>query len=318
MKRHGNIARIFRFVVALFISLFVLTGRMASTVSNAAVGSVCSLKLTIASSDGNHEKAEGCEVLLFEIASATVNGNDISYSLTGAFSSSGIDLKLPDEDLADAAYKYISSDNLMKSGVLGTADSDGIVVYDNLECGIYLVVNCKPAEGFTEFVPFICHLPAADGSGNFLYDVEAGPKTIYKSPASPPTPSTVDITVRKVWNDDGSKRPDSITVTLFNENGTYSEETLSSSNNWTYLWTGLDPALKWSVEEKVVPDGYSVTYSSETGEGLITFTVTNTSKLIQTGGNEREIAILFFAGILLVSAGIIIRIIGQRADEEQA
>ena len=61
-----------------------------------------------------------------------------------------------------------------------------------------------------------------------------------------------------------------------------------------------------------------MTYSSETGEGVITFTVTNTAKLIQTGQNEKEIAILFFAGILLISAGIIIRIVGRRADEEQA
>ena len=315
VRRNGSIAKILRIVAAVLITLFVLTDKMTSNVINAAGGSVCSLTLTIASSDGEHEKAEGCEVLLFEIASATVNGSDISYSLKGDFTSSGIDLKLPDEDLADAAYKYISSNDLTKNGAAAVSGPDGIIVYKNLECGIYLVVNSRPAEGFAEFVPFICHLPAADGTGSFLYDVNAEPKTVYKPPVPP---ATTDITVRKVWNDDGSKRPDKIVISLNNENGTYAEQELTGTDNWTYTWTGLDPALKWSVEEKNVPEGYSVTYSSETGEGVITFTVTNTAKLIQTGQNEKEIAILFFAGILLISAGIIIRIVGRRADEEQA
>ena len=303
--------RIMHVVISVFIILFVMMNQITSV--NVFAADNCSLALSIKSSDGDHKIAEGCEVQLYKIASAVISGRKITYTLTSDFASSGADIRKEDKELAQDIAAFLSSNDLESLALSGTSDSNGDVLFDNLEPGIYIVVNKKPAKGFTEFVPFICHLPAVNDNGDLVYDVTAEPKTVYDPVLIPP----VDITVHKVWNDEGRTRPGSVSIELFNENGENETVELSDANNWTYQWSGLDAELNWDIREKNVPDGYQVTYSSEKKEGRITFTVTNTAKLIQTGQNYRIVAILLFAGILLISAGIIIRLSGRRIDEQE-
>ena len=51
------------------------------------------------------------------------------------------------------------------------------------------------------------------------------------------------------------------------------------------------------------PEGYTVTYKNDGND----FTVTNTSKLVQTGIEQRPVPVLFVAGILLIGAGLIVK-----------
>lgn len=92
------------------------------------------------------------------------------------------------------------------------------------------------------------------------------------------------VTVRKLWEDTGENRPDSILVELL-ENEKVSEEIeLNADNQWTFTWTDLDEKSDWSVREVKLPKDYEVSYSKE---GHIT-TITNTEKEKETPPSTPE------------------------------
>ena len=99
------------------------------------------------------------------------------------------------------------------------------------------------------------------------------------TPTSPPQPATVDISVDKVWSDDGDH--DAVTVHLLADGeDTGMEASLGENNEWTYTWEGLDKrsedgdTIVYSVQEDV-PEGYVATYSGSADSG---FVITNTNE----------------------------------------
>ena len=60
---------------------------------------------------------------------------------------------------------------------------DGTAVFTDLEFGLYLVVQEKPAEGYTRIEPFLIGLPNNE-DGTYVYQVSAKPKF---QPETPPT-----------------------------------------------------------------------------------------------------------------------------------
>jgi hypothetical protein len=98
----------------------------------------------------------------------------------------------------------------------------------------------------------------------------------------------IDISVRKVWEDKNnaaSKRPSEIQVQLYANNKAVGDPvTLNEANNWSYTWTkqnknynptgasGKQETIKYTVDELVIPEGYTKTVKgTETS-----FTITNT------------------------------------------
>lgn len=115
-------------------------------------------------------------------------------------------------------------------------------------------------------------------------------------------PDPVDLTVKKVWSGDEEKldkRPDSVTVTLYNGDKAVEKVVLSAANNWTYSWKGLDGHGDWSVLETGIPVGYAPTYRTSGGVVIIN----NVAKLIQTGQLNWPIPVLGGLGIALVLFG---------------
>lgn len=78
-----------------------------------------------------------------------------------------------------------------------------------------------------------------------------------------------NISVRKVWKDQGNIRPDSIKVNLLRDGEVYDTVTLSDKNNWSFAWDNLDWRYEWKVEEDEVPAGYRVYYQTS-GNGRAT------------------------------------------------
>ena len=89
------------------------------------------------------------------------------------------------------------------------------------------------------------------------------------------TKNTMNIPVKKVWNDSNNqdgKRPSSVTVTLYSGNtSTGKTLVLNNSNNWSGTFTGVDEATNYTVKENTV-SGYT---SSVTGNATSGFTITN-------------------------------------------
>lgn len=71
------------------------------------------------------------------------------------------------------------------------------------------------------------------------------------------------LTVRKVWEDDGKDRPDSIEVNLLRDGEAVDKVELNKDNQWTHTWDRLDIDSEWSVEEVKVPEGYKVSYKTD-------------------------------------------------------
>ena len=132
---------------------------------------------------------------------------------------------------------------------------------------------------------------------------------------------TKSVTVKKVWAGDTGLdktfRPESIEVQLYRSyNGgapvavAGSNQTLNSSNNWTYTWTDLPAYVNdgtgtqrtylytYTVQEVDPKSWYSVTYSDVTAttetqnprveDGDTTSTVTNALQILGTGTSERK------------------------------
>ena len=263
------------------------------------------LTMTLKSSGEEEAVASGAEVTLYLVAEDKNGTHGMEFVLTDDYKASGLDIdgRITQEMIDDLASYTV--DKGIAGLVTKTTDENGVVTFDGLPNGIYLVMADKLPQGFTSFEPFMYVLPYYDTeSGDWFYDGVAEPKMTYQPP--------IDVSVRKVWNDDGKDRPSSVTVSLGNEDGEFDKVKLSDDNEWKYTWTGLDANKKWEIKEINVPAEYKDTYSVDGYD----FTVTNTKSLIQTGQNNRPIPVMIFAGAFLVSAGIIVKVSGKRKNEQ--
>ena len=118
----------------------------------------------------------------------------------------------------------------------------------------------------------------------------------------PEEPGYMDLTVRKVWNDNGFGRPEFVTVTLYNGERAVDTVTLSAANGWSYTWRNLAEYDSWQIVESNIPKGYVPYYSARYG----TVTITNTATLIQTGQLNWPIWVLGGAGLVLILGGAVV------------
>ncbi|MBO5517145.1 MAG: Cna B-type domain-containing protein, partial [Firmicutes bacterium] len=97
------------------------------------------------------------------------------------------------------------------------------------------------------------------------------------------TPETVDVSVKKVWDDannqDG-KRPESLTVNLMNGSTKVDSVTLSDKNNWTDTIDNLPKyadgkEITYTWEEAKLPEGYSLTSSEKDLKDATLTVITN-------------------------------------------
>lgn len=123
-------------------------------------------------------------------------------------------------------------------------------------------------------------------------------------PATPPPTVPVDLTVRKVWDNKGGSKPESVKITLYDGNSAVESVWLGEWNGWTHKWRGLDGSGHWQVIETAIPRGYVPSYACSGG----VVTITNTGTLIQTGQLKWPIPVLAALGLLLIVCGIIVYI----------
>jgi len=125
-------------------------------------------------------------------------------------------------------------------------------------------------------------------------------------PPPPPPPPVIDkeISVLKVWADNGYGRPESVTVQLMDGETVVETVVLGNWNNWSYVWKNLDASdgHNWHVREVNVPRGYRESYYYE-GSRVI---IRNTETLIQTGQLNWPIPVLTVLGLGLIALGVVV------------
>ena len=266
------------------------------------------------------ESGEGfpeVEFSLYPVASLT----EEEYALTGDFAQYPVSLEDLDSSglrsLAQTLDAYVARDTLTPLLSQETGE-DGMVSFDGLSPGLYLVLGESYTQDNTVYTPspMLFYLPGHGEDGSWEYEVTASCKFDQEET----TDTTVSRKVQKVWKDSGnrSKRPELVFVQLLENGAVVDTVALSEENNWEYTWEGLDASSRWQVAETNVPDGYTVTV---TQEGTL-FVVTNTypgktpPKLPQTGLLWWPVPLLACAGLVLVIAGAAARRRGRGSHEK--
>lgn len=125
----------------------------------------------------------------------------------------------------------------------------------------------------------------------------------------PPSGDAVTRTVLKVWDDQGyeNRRPESVQVTLLQNDVAFETRTLSEANGWQYTWDKLPKVdqsgkeISWTIREAAVSG-----YRSAVRLNGDTFVLTNTlsrQKLPQTGVLWWPVPILAMTGLAFLIMG---------------
>lgn len=248
---------------------------------------------------------EGLEVNLYRVADI---GADNGYILSGVFADYPINVKVvrTQEEwrtIATTLASFIVADGISPT-VTATTDNNGEVCFEGLTKGLYLVfgVQCEKNGMVYVFENFFSTLPRPDESGVPQYDVKAIPKhTSYV-----PEPNEIEYKVIKQWKDDSyDKRPISVEIEIYDDGELVSTEVLSSENNWCYTWKGVDDGSKWTVVERNIAEGYTVTVT----EDETTFIVTNAYTAVTPPPQTGDVAVVWPYVLSLFSIGAILMLL---------
>ncbi|MEA4814427.1 MAG: Cna B-type domain-containing protein [Oscillospiraceae bacterium] len=279
-----------RLLAALLTVILLLAGLSVSTLAASVIDWNTRGSLMI-QPKYNDTVVTGCTFNICRVAEIQPDSAVLQFNLTGVFqnaqdqSGNNVDLRSIStaselESAAAALVRYIG--NAAPADIISlNAGSDTV---SDLPLGMYLVVQTSAPGNYTAASPFLVMIPSTNDEGTeWDYAITANPKLGYYS--YPPS-SDVNVQVIKEWNDAGfeSKRPSSITVTLLRNGKAYGQaRTLSTGNDWTCEWRGLDSNNTWSVDETGVPDGYISTIDSSSSGNTTVFTITNIYETVPLG-----------------------------------
>lgn len=277
-----------RRVGLLLVSLVMFFGLILTvSADNIALTGKGSIEITL--QEGTDNRIQGAEITLYYIADAIEVNNNLTYLKRSELFDCDIVLdNLEDTNLVDEISKC-NIDNTIK--YVDITDMNGMVKYDNLDLGLYLVMQTNSVRGYSNFDSFLITIPKVEDNV-WIYDIKAKPKSeIYK---------VVDVVVEKKWNSHNKDLPNEVTIELYDDELFVGSIKLNADNNWTYTFENLKLSDKYSVKEVNIPKGYTPSYKVND----YVFTVINTDILATTGQIFYPIIILLVVGIIFVLIGI--------------
>lgn len=132
----------------------------------------------------------GGTLTLYRVGEIQQQNGQYGFGLVGDFADSGVSLDdITAPELAEGLAAFAQADK----GETLQIDENGNVMFDDLELGLYLVVQYDAAEGYENVSPFLVTVPVHI-NGSYIYQVDATPKVgvINGEPPTPtptPTPS---------------------------------------------------------------------------------------------------------------------------------
>ena len=234
---------------------------------------------------------EGAEITIYHVADIYSNNSNLAHKYTEQFNHCEASLDdVTEDDFLEEVSKCIKEDS---EGIVDYTDENGNVVFDELPLGLYLVKQTNKVDGYSIIDTFMAHIPVTIDN-SWTYDIVAEPKTEIIR--------LMDVIVEKLWDvEEGVVLPESIIIELLKGEEVIDEVTLTEEDKWTYTWVQIDESDEYSVREKVVPHGYSVTYRQEGNK----FIVTNIRALGGTGQEHIIWFLLGSLGFILVIFGVI-------------
>ncbi len=251
-------------------------------------GKTGSISVTLVEQEQN-ETIVGAELSVYYVATVVMDADgNLIYDYTEDFKQ--FDTAIDDTSLVTKLDAFVSRYSV--PSIKMTTDADGTALCNELPLGLYFVKQTGAVEGFAPCTPFLVTVPN-EKNGEYVYEVNASPKT--------QVARLTDIIIKKVWNTDKSTEAvKSVTVQLLRNGNVVKTATLNAQNNWQVTYSDMPESDAYSIKEVDVPKGFTATYK----QNGYTFTVTNTSTLIQTGQLKWPIPVLSISGMFLITLGI--------------
>lgn len=275
-----------RNIIGIVLCAFMITMFAPHTVKAAGpvdVGSTVSLKVNYRE---NGRPITGVRFELYKVAEMDEHGR---FSLLEEFEKYPISLDIKDSAewklWAQTMAYYIRKDQVEAIDTAMT-DENGVASFpaeqSEMTTGLYLVLGERFVAADTAYIaePAPVSLPNLDTEGKWDYSVEIDVKH------STEIEEIADLQVVKQWKDDGKNRPEEIEIELLQGKDVFETVTLNANNGWRYVWEELGAGTEWSIVEKDVPEGYTVTVDREDNTFIVTNTYEEESGLPDDGDKE--------------------------------
>lgn len=281
-----------KYIFLLMITFLINNNLVLANTNDNIVNSNKTGTVTINLKESNNNiSLEGVEITIYKIATATSENNNLKFIYIDNIKKCNGDLSnLADPSLTSIIDKCINDKNLPLQTKL--TNEEGLVKFDNLELGLYLVKQTNKVEGYSNIDPFLVTIPK-EMDNKWTYEIVASPKT--------DSIRLMDIIVEKKWDAISNNTPKEVTIQLLKEDEIIDTIILNEENNWTYTWKQIERSDKYSVKEINIPTGYTATYRQIENK----FIITNTKTLVQTGQNTLLIELLLISGLIFILLGII-------------
>lgn len=156
-----------RFTALLLMLCLLAAGALPALATSAnirlvdASGNPATGTIRVALYDSAKDKAlSGGQLTLYRVAEVKRKNGDLSFEYCGDFYGCGIALgDLTDSTLADQLLEYMPQG---ARGTTKTVDADGNAAFEDLELGLYLIVQSKASNGYAPIKPFLVSLPMAE------------------------------------------------------------------------------------------------------------------------------------------------------------
>lgn len=161
-------------VLMLGIFLFCGMGLSAYAADSAEIDfdKTGTVTLTLETSEG--ETVSRGAVTIYQVASLYLDDGSMAYACTEDFA----DLEADLEDVESASLPALLEEYVQTNAVTGTdaeIGSSGTVTFENLELGLYLIVQTAESDHYETINPFAVTVPM-EVDGEWVYTVDASPK----------------------------------------------------------------------------------------------------------------------------------------------
>lgn len=256
--------------VAAGVFLWLICGMFMNTFADENKGS---FKLICKTPDGVLRNAEQWSV--YRIG----DSDGKTRSLTGVFAELPVELDVSSSAaLTDTARTLETYVRLKKFTPVssGQTDKDGVLVFDDLENGLYLFVGKPIKLGIKSYIPvsFINEVTPENPDSEIVINPKYTSVLVADG-------DEWRYTAKKVWTNGGDKIPDEIDADIYCDGELYESIKLGEHNNWSYEWFAEEFHI-WDVVERNVPDGFKVVYRSNEWQYVIVNTLAQAQPGIET------------------------------------
>ena len=258
----------------------------------------------------------GIQVKLYRIAEVSA---DFRYTLAQSFAASGLILDgirtSGEWDVVRSTLEaHILAYNIAPE-FTSVTNENGQVSFESLKTGMYLAIvnQVEQDDLHYRFDSALIALPGLGSDGRWQYQVSVNAKGEILPPVNPD--EKIEFKVLKLWKGDegGSDRPESVEVEIFRDGISYEKVVLSEEKHWSYTWSAKDDGANWSVVERNVPQGYTMTVEERQSTFVLTNTWTPTypddpGKPPQTGDTSNimlYVLLMTLSGTMLIILGVI-------------